>query len=349
VLLEDIAGQIRSGQAVLAQKLARWPLDYERLIGQISLSLATRNVTQQAIPGPNRLIFNTGIVALSWGYLFGTWAGRLWGAGELAGAVLSILAVVVAVGFWYLFVGRRRLKRAERDYLAAVATLQSAQVETTWLEAAQTVLAAAEAWRKDEAKKLSAARKSLKNVQNALAARPLQLDSTPVTIETLPYLDGYREWLRGVLQEDPLMLQTQAVLETKQILANWPDLEEKVMLKMFIKAGRLALMEVPEMPIERVLIAQDQEELHSHLKRLHQLATPLINLDPVPYPDQTGGPSTFDLVCLEHGAIRRFQRRLGNHWFGSASVVGTDDPRRLTYIRLVPGFDPGNLSEDWFR
>jgi hypothetical protein len=230
-----------------------------------------------------------------------------------------------------------------------VATLQSAQVETTWLEAAQTVLAAAEAWRKDEAKKLSAARKSLKNVQNALAARPLQLDSTPVTIETLPYLDGYREWLRGVLQEDPLMLQTQAVLETKQILANWPDLEEKVMLKMFIKAGRLALMEVPEMPIERVLIAQDQEELHSHLKRLHQLATPLINLDPVPYPDQTGGPSTFDLVCLEHGAIRRFQRRLGNHWFGSASVVGTDDPRRLTYIRLVPGFDPGNLSEDWFR
>jgi hypothetical protein len=112
-----------------------------------------------------------------------------------------------------------------------------------------------------------------------LAKRPLQLPSDPIIIETLPYLGGYADWLQTVLQDDPLMLEIQTMLERSQMLVDGPDLDETDLLQAFIEAGCQALLDVPELSVEEVLTSQGEETLKFHLERLQQLATPLIDLD----------------------------------------------------------------------
>jgi len=344
-LLTAVAEQIQSGQAVLAQKLARWPLSHERLTEQVRQAQAALNAGRRTVPGPNALLLKSGLVAVLWGYLFGTWAGRVWGVGEIAGAVLTAVWVILATGLWYVLIKRRQIRRAQLNHIAAVAALQSVQVEKAWLEAAQAVLATTKTWQECQVERLHATRKLLTNVQELLAKRPLQLPSDPIIVETLPYLGGYANWLQTVLQDDPLMLEVQTVLESSQMLVDWPDLDETDLLQAFIKAGRWALLDVPELSIEEVLTSQGEETLEFHLDRLHQLATPLIDLDRPTLPSPSGGPSTLDIICWDQGAVTRLQGWLENHLPDYASIAVIGNPQRVTYIRLIPGFDLGDLSD----
>jgi hypothetical protein len=344
-LLTALAEEVKNGQTLLAQKLARGPLSQEQLIERVGKTRVALNAIRRTVPGPNTLLIKSGLVATLWGYLFGTWAGRVWGAGEMAGTLLTAVWVIIAVGLWYVLFKRWQIRRAQQDYLAAVAALQSAQVEKTWLEAAQGVLTASEAWRERQAERLRATRKLLTKVQEWLAECPLQLPSAPVNIETLPYLDGYTNWLQTVLQGDPLMLEVQTTLEGSQMRADWPDLKENALLKALIGAGRQALFDVPELSVEEVLTIQGEKVLKFHLERLHQLATPLIDLNRTTIPSPSGGPSTFDIICCEQGTAARLRGWLDNHWLGSTSIAITGDPQRVTCVRLVPGFDLGDSSD----
>jgi hypothetical protein len=207
------------------------------------------------------------------------------------------------------------------------------------------VLTATWTWQECRVESLHATRKLLTNVQELLVERPLQLPSDPIIVETLPYLGGYAEWLRTVLQDDPLMLEVQTVLERSQMLVDGPDLDETDLLQVFIKAGRQALLDVPELSVEEVLTSQGEETLKFHFERLHQLATPLIDLDRPTLPSRSGGPSTLDIICWKQGAVTRLQSWLKNHRLGSTSVAITGDPQRVTCIRLIPGFDLEDLGD----
>jgi hypothetical protein len=265
----------------------------------------------------------------------------------LAGALLTASLVFIAMGLWYVFFKKRwQIRRAKRDHVTAVAALQAARVETAWLEAAQAVLSATEAWLERQAEKLRATRGLLEKVQALLAVRPLPLPSNPIIVETLPYLDGYAIWLQTLLQDDPLMLEVQAALERDQALADWPDLDETALLKAFIEAGRQALRAVPEFSVEDVLTSQNEETLSFHLDRLHRLATPLIDLNRPMIVSQSGEPGTLDIACWEQGAVTRLRGWLENHLPDSASIAITGDPQRVTYIRLIPGFDLGSLGDN---
>ncbi len=344
-LLTAVAEEVRNGQAILTHKLARWPLSQEQRAERVGQARAALSAAQQTTPGPSVFLIKSGLVAALWGYLFGMWAGRVWNAGEQAGAVLTAIWVVIASSLWYVFLKRPQIRRAQQDYITAVAALQAAQVEKAWLEAAQAVLNAAETWRDRHAKRLRTAGKLLGDVRALLITRPLQLPSSPIIIETLPYLDGYADWLQAVLQDDPLMLEVQSVLEEKEMPGNWPDLDEAALLKALLGAGRHALPSVPELSVEQVFTSQGKEVTRFHLERLYQLATPLIDLKRLAIPSPSGGPSTLDIICWQQGVVTRLRSWLENHWLGSVSVAVTDDPQRVTCIRLVPGFDLGDLSD----
>ncbi|MCB0166641.1 MAG: hypothetical protein KDI79_20600 [Anaerolineae bacterium] len=207
------------------------------------------------------------------------------------------------------------------------------------MKAAQAVLTSTETWGIDRTDKVHATRRVLEKVQALLAIHPLQLPSDPIIIETLPYLKGYADWLQTKLHDDPLMLEVQATLERKRMPTDWSNLGEAVLIKAFITAGRHALHDVPELSVEQVLTNQGEEALTFHIARLTQLATPLINLNRPAMPAKSGGPSTLDIICWEQGAVSRLQNKLENHGADPVSIASTSDPQRVTYIRLVLGFN----------
>jgi hypothetical protein len=344
-LLAAVAEEVQTGQILLAQKLARWPLRREQLTERVGTSRAALDAIRRTRPSPNLFFLKTGVVATLWGYLFGIRAGPLLGAGEVAGILLTAICTVIALGLWYVFYKRWRIRRAQEDYVGAVAELQAAQVEKAWLEAGQSVLAAAETWRAGQVERLRATRKSLTRAQQLLAERPIQLPSGPINIETLPYLDSYTNWLQTVLQDDPLMLRLQDTLERSQFRPGWPELNKKALLKACMVMGRQALPEVPELSVEEVLSDQGDKAMRFHLERLHQLATPLIDLKRTATPCPSGGPSTLDIICCEENTVSRLQEWLGNHWLGPTSIAITGDPQRVTCIRLIPGFGLDDLSD----
>ncbi|MCB0166642.1 MAG: hypothetical protein KDI79_20605 [Anaerolineae bacterium] len=110
--LEAIGEQIQRGQTILGQKLGRWSLKRERLAEEVRQTQVKLNAVRQSLPGPNALLLKSGLIAGLYGYFFGTQVGRILGAGEIGGAVLTAILVVIGLALWFVLFKQRQLRRA---------------------------------------------------------------------------------------------------------------------------------------------------------------------------------------------------------------------------------------------